>query len=131
MFEEATREASGSNVTSAMVIPGVNSVLCYLESDISEDDVHGCDKNETRNAAVAINSRYSEVETSNFYCLSRSTILDPRFKLHVFSSSTTVALAKQMLISELEQFQLSQASKTLLLQSVHFTQPVKSFVMTL
>ena len=39
VFEEATREASGSNATSAIVIPVVNSILRYLESDISEDDV--------------------------------------------------------------------------------------------
>ena len=38
VFEEATREASGSNASSAIVIPFVNSILHYLESDISEDD---------------------------------------------------------------------------------------------
>ena len=36
-----------------------------------------------------------------------------------------------MLISEYEQFQLVRLTLILLLQSVHFTQPVKSFVMTL
>ena len=63
-----------------------------------------------REMLQSLNSLYSDDETNNFYCL--STILDPCFKLHVFSSSTTVAIAKQMLISEYEQFQLSQASKT-------------------
>ena len=108
MVKIATREASGSNATSAIVIPVVNSILRYLESDISEDDV-GVTRMK-REMLRSLDSRYSDVETNNFYCL--STILDPRFKLHVFSSSTTAALAKQMLISEYEQFQLSQASKT-------------------
>ena len=31
VFEEATREASNSNATSAIVIPVVNSILRYLE----------------------------------------------------------------------------------------------------
>ena len=39
VFEEATREASDGNATSAIVIPVVNSILCYLESDVSEDNV--------------------------------------------------------------------------------------------
>ena len=106
VFEEATREASGSNATSAIVIPVVNSILRYLESGISEDDM-GI-RRMKREMLQSLNSRYSHVETNKFYCL--STILDPRFKLRVFSSSTTAALAKQMLISEYEQFQVSQAS---------------------
>ena len=86
-----------------LVIPVVNSILRFLENDINEDDAGV--KRMKREMLRSLSSRYSDVETNKFYCL--ATILDPRFKLRVFSSSTSAALAKQMLISEYEQFQAS------------------------
>ena len=43
---------------------------------------------------------------NKFYAL--ATLLDPRFKQRVFSSATSAALAKQMLISEYEPFSSEQ-----------------------
>ena len=67
VFEEATREASGSNATSAIVILVVNSILCYLESDVSEDDV-GVTRMK-REMLWSLNSHYSDVETNKFTSL--------------------------------------------------------------
>ena len=59
VFEEATKEASGINATTAIVIPVVNSILCYQKSDISEDDV-GVTRMK-REMLQSLNSRYSDI----------------------------------------------------------------------
>ena len=125
VFEEATREASGSNATSAIVILVVNSILCYLESDVSEDDVDVTRMK--REMLWSLNSHYYDVETNKFYCL--STILAPCFKLRVFSLSTTATLATRCSLQNINSFSflgLLLPILILLLQSIHSTQPVKS-----
>ena len=127
VFEEATREASGSNATSAIVILilVVNSILCYLESDVSEDDV-GVTRMK-REMLWSLNSHYSDVETNKFYCL--SSILAPCFKPRVFSLSTTATLATRCSLQNINSFsflRLVLPILILLLQSIHSTQPVKS-----
>ena len=61
LFEEATREASGSNATSTIIISVVNSILRYLESDVSEDDV-GLTRMK-QEMLRSLNSHYSDVDS--------------------------------------------------------------------
>ena len=96
VFEEATREASGHYSSSALVIPLVNSILRSLEITDGDSGVTQM----KRGMLVSLQTRYCDMESNKFYCL--ATILDPRFKLRVFSTAAAAALAKQMLIFEYE-----------------------------
>jgi len=102
VYEEATREASGDYASAAIVIPIVNSILRSLE--VSDGD-SGVTKMK-REMLVSLQTRYSDVESNKFFAL--ATLLDPRFKQRVFSSATSAAMAKQMLISEYESFTSEQ-----------------------
>ena len=102
VYEEATREASGDYASAAIVIPIVNSILRSLE--VSDGD-SGVTKMK-REMLVSLQTRYSDVESNKFFAL--ATLLDPRFKQRGFSSATSAAMAKQMLISEYESFTSDQ-----------------------
>ena len=49
----------------------------------------------------SLQTHYTGMESNRFYAV--ATLLDPRFKLKVFSTSSSKALAKQMLIAECEE----------------------------
>ena len=96
IFEEATREASGNYSSAAVVIPIVNSIYCALE--ITEEDLGVISMKRTM--LTSLKHRYQDMESNKYYVL--ATVLDPRFKLLVFSSASASALAKQMLIAQCE-----------------------------
>ena len=48
------------------------------------------------------------MESNEYYSL--ATLLDPRFKQRVFSSSSSAALAKQMLIAAHEELEMERIS---------------------
>ena len=96
IFEEATREVCGNYSSAALVIPIVNSIYRALE--VLKDD-RGI-MSMKREMLQSLKQWYDGMESNSFYCL--ATVLDPRFKLLVFSSTSSVAFCKQMLIAENE-----------------------------
>ena len=96
VYEEATREASGDYSSASVVIPVVNSIMRSLE--VSDSDA-GVMKMK-REMLASLKHRYENMESNEYYAI--ATLLDPRFKLRVFSSTSSGALAKQMLISSYE-----------------------------
>ena len=104
IYEEATHEASGNYATAGVVIPVVNSKICSLE--ISDSDA-GIMKMK-REMLKSIKDRYKHMESNEYYAI--ATLLDPRFKQRVFTSSSSAALAKQMLIAEHEQPEMEGTS---------------------
>jgi len=93
VYEEATREASGNYTTADVVIPVVNSDMRSL--DVLDGDV-GVMKMK-REMLNSLKERYRHMESNGYYAI--ATLLDPRLKQKVFSSSSSAALAKQMLIA--------------------------------
>ena len=59
-----------------------------------------------REMLISLQTHYNDVESNKFFAL--ATVLDPWFKQKVFSSATSAAMAKQMLISEYESFSSEQ-----------------------
>ena len=104
IYEEATREASGNYATAGVIIPVVNSIIRSLE--ISDSDA-GVMKMK-REMLKSLKDRYKHMESNEYYAI--ATLLDPRFKQRVFSSSSSAALAKQMLIAEHEQLEMEVTS---------------------
>ena len=96
IFEEATREASGNYSSAAVVIPIVNSI--YRALVITEEDLGVMSMK--RAMLTSLKHRYQDMGSNKYYAL--ATVLDPRFKLLVFSSASASALAKQMLIAQCE-----------------------------
>ena len=84
---KATREASGSYATAAVVIPVVNSIMCSLEIGDSDAGVMKIKREMLR----SLRERYRQMEPNEFYAI--ATSLDPRFKQKVFSCSSSAALA--------------------------------------
>ena len=84
------------------MIPVVNSIIRSLE--ITDGDA-GIMKMK-REMIKSLKDRYIHMESNEYYAI--ATLLDPRFKQRVFSSSSSAALAKQMLIAEHEQLEMEQ-----------------------
>ena len=93
VYEEATREASGNYATAGVIIPVVNSIMRSLEVFDSDSGVMKM----KREMLKSLKECYRHIESNEYYAI--ATLLDPRFKQKVFSSSTSAALAKQMLIA--------------------------------
>ena len=102
VYEEATREASGNYATAGVVIRVVNSIIRSLE--ITDGDA-GIMKLK-REMIKSLKDRYRYMESNDYYTI--ATLLDPRFKQRVFSSSYSAALAKQNLIAEHERLEMEQ-----------------------
>ena len=99
IYEEATHEASGNYATAAVVIPVVNSIMRSLEISDSDAVVTRMKKEMLR----SLRKRYRLMESNEYYAI--ATLLDPRFKQRVFSSSSSAALAKRMLIASHERME--------------------------
>ena len=106
VYEEATREASGNYATAGVVIPIVNSIMRSL--DVVDEDV-GIMKMK-REMLKSLKERYRHMESNEYYAI--ATLLDPRFKQKVFSSSSSAALAKQMLIAAHEALEETEEDTT-------------------
>ena len=104
IYEEATREASRNYATAGVIIPVVNSIMRSLE--ISDSDA-GVTRMK-REMLKSLKDRYRHMESNE--CYSLATLLDPRFKQRVFSSSSSAALAKQMLIAAHEELEMERIS---------------------
>lgn len=109
IFEEATTAASSNHTSAALVIPVVNSILCSLQEGTSSED-SGVTRMK-KEMLSSLKSRYSDMESNKCYAI--ATLLDPRFKLKVFSTSSSKALAKQMLIAECEELASSASASDL------------------
>ena len=119
IYEEATRKASGNYSTAGVIIPVVNSIMRSLE--ISDSDA-GVMKMK-REMLKSLKDRYRHMESNEYYSL--ATLLDPRFKQRVFSSSSSAALAKQMLIAAHEELEMERISD-MSLKRVRLEQPEQS-----
>ena len=86
IFEAATREASGNYSSAAVVIPSIYRVLEITEEDLGVMSMK-------RAMLTFLKHRYQDMESNKYYAL--ATVLDPRFKLLVFSSASASALAKR------------------------------------
>lgn len=91
------------------MIPVVNSILCSLQEGTSSED-SGVTRMK-KEMLSSLKSRYSDMESNKCYAI--ATLLDPRFKLKVFSTSSSKALAKQMLIAECEELASSASASDL------------------
>lgn len=113
IFEEATVAASSDHASASIVIPIVNSIIRSLETEDNDSGVSQM----KRQMLVSLHARFADIESNKLYVM--ATILDPRFKQRVFSTASSAALAKQMLISEYEALSLSVVTDT------SSTQPTK------
>ena len=99
IFEEATIATSSNHASAGLVIPVLNSILLSLQEGNSTED-SGVTRMK-REMLSLLQTHYTGTESNKFYAV--ATLLDPRFKLKVFSTSSSKALAKQMLIAECEE----------------------------
>ena len=83
------------------MIPVVNSLVHFLENTSTDKD-EGV-RTMKRKMLLSLNNRYATIETNKFYAL--PTLLDPRFKVWVFSSTSSVIQARQCLTAEFISFQ--------------------------
>ena len=61
-----------------------------------------------REMLKSLKDHYRHMESNKYYSL--ATLLDPRFKQRVFSSSSLAALAKQILIAAHEELEMERIS---------------------
>ena len=101
VFEEATREISGEYSSASIIIPIINSLKRTISQD---DDDHGI----KRGMLKAISDRYKDIELQPLCIL--ATVLDPRFKLKGFSTASSAANARMILIKECEEYLLKLSS---------------------
>ena len=102
VYEEATCKANSNYATAGVVISVVNSIIHSLE--ITDGDA-GIMKMK-REMLKSLKDCYRHMESNEYYAI--ATLLDPRFKQRVFSSSSSAVLAKQMLIAEHKQLEMEQ-----------------------
>ena len=95
-FEEATTAVSAEGSSAALIIPVVNSLIHFLENMTSDED-EGI-RTMKGKMLLSIKTRFAAMETNKLYLL--PTLLDPRFKIRVFSSQTAIIQARQCLIEE-------------------------------
>ena len=104
-FEEATIVVSSEGSSAALIIPVVNSLIHFLDNVFSDED-EGV-RTMKRKMLQSIRTRFMGMETTKLYVI--PTLLDPRFKIRVFSSQTAIIQAKQSLIEEYILFQSSNS----------------------
>ena len=97
VFEEATHEASGDYASSAIIIPIIITLKVALSTDEDDSGVMRM----KRGMLKSLEDRYSNVEQSPLCAI--PTVLDPRFKLQVFSSDGSAAHARMLVTTECEQ----------------------------
>jgi hypothetical protein len=107
VFEEATREASGDYASCAIVIPIINTLKLALSTDEEDHGIMGM----KRAMMKSLVDRYGSVEENPLCAI--ATLLDPRFKLRVFSSAGSAAHARMLVTTECEQVLLSISEKEL------------------
>ena len=95
-FEEATKEVSFSSASIAIVIPMVNAIIRQLEMEDEDVGVTSM----KRQLLASLASRFSTIESTKHFVL--ASVLDPRYKLQCFTSSSKSALAKELLLAEWE-----------------------------
>ena len=98
VFEEATREISGEYCSASVMIPIINT----LKRTISQNDEDHGVMNMKRGMLKSISDRYKDIELQPLCVL--ATVLDPRFKLKVFSTASSTANARMILIKECEEY---------------------------
>lgn len=102
----STHEVSSNYATVAIVIPVVNSIMCFL--NVSDNDA---DNNYYENEKEMIRSLkdfYKHTESNEYYAI--ATLLDPRLKQGIFSSLSSAVLAKQMLIAAHEELEMKETT---------------------
>ena len=87
-FEEATKEVSFSSASIAIVIPMVNAIIRQLQMEDEDVGVTSM----KRQLLASLASRFSTIEFTKHFVL--ASVLDPRYKLQCFSSTSKSALAK-------------------------------------
>ena len=103
-FEEATREASGDYTSASVIIPIVNSLKRSLSTTSDDRGITAM----KQAMLLSLNQRYSNIEDIKVYAL--ATALDPCFKLCVFTSASSKASIRQMLIEGYEEMEEAEAS---------------------
>jgi len=96
VFEEATREISGDYSSTSIVIPIINTLKRTISQEEDDHGIMGMKRGMLRSIA----DRYGDIEQQPLCIL--ATVLDPRFKLKAFSSTTYSANARMLLIRECE-----------------------------
>ena len=97
VFEEATREVSGNYASASVIIP----IIITLKRALTmEEDDEGITRMK-RGMLKSLQDRYEDVEQNSLCAL--ATVLDPRFKLRVFSSAGNAAHARMLLTTECEE----------------------------
>ena len=108
LIEEATREVSGDYSLAGVIVPIVNSLEQALTTNAeSTVDDHGI-THMKQQILSSLKQRYQNMETNQFFAL--AAVLDPRFKLCVFTSASASTLVWQMLMEEYEQLAETDAS---------------------
>ena len=96
LFVEATREASGDYSSCAIIIPIINTLKLALLTDEEDQGIMTME----RAMMKSLEDRYSKVEENPLCAI--ATVLDPRFKLRVFSSAGRAANARMLVTTECE-----------------------------
>ena len=96
VFEEATREASGDYASCAIIIPITNTLKLALLTDEEDQGIMAM----KRAMMKSLEDRYGKVEENPLCAI--ATVLDPRFKLRVFSSGGRAANARMLVTTECE-----------------------------
>ena len=106
VFEEATREISGEYCSASVIIPIINTLKRTI---LQDDEDHGV-MNMKRGMLKSISDRYRDIELQPLCTCVLATVLDPRFKLKVFSTASSTANARMMLIKECEEYLVKLSS---------------------
>ena len=102
-FEEATKEASYLSALISIVVPIVNALIKQKEKEDEDDEGT---KSMKRQLLASLSSRYKDMESNPFFAI--ACVLDPRYKLRCFSSSSKAVAAQQMLMEAYEKLQPSE-----------------------
>ena len=97
-FEEATRELSKHDACISQAIPIITSLIRSLEEEATEDVGVLTMKRALKTAMV---DRFSRVESNEHYAV--ATLLDSRYKHHLFRDNTVLPQLKASIIEQLVQ----------------------------
>ena len=105
-IKKQLKKLVGNYATAGAIIPIVNRTICSLE--ITDSDV-GVMKMKNK-MLKPLKDCYKHMDSNEYYAI--TTLLDPKFKQRVFSSSSSAALAKQMLLAAHEQLEMEGINDT-------------------
>lgn len=94
-FEEATKELSKESTTLSQAIPIVRSLKSCLNKISNDPSSHPDVKNLANSLFSGLSNRFAFMEFDETYLL--ATILDPRFKTRIFSSTVVAETARSVL----------------------------------